>query len=227
MRNYLLTTCLVMLPPIACADVINFDFTGRFSLGNTVILPISASLIYDTEAGLGNSDLSLSVEGFLFGSTPVFHDITMSRIEGSNLLDGYALVDWNGIKNMSHHLEWDASGMFNAIAFGLEVGDTISGTNLIRNGIVVKDVESVTPFSDSFQNANNLQGYAPIAATSNSRGLGDETPFPGVVAHIDIGSGNSLHVTGYSVSAVPVPAAVWLFGSGLLGLIGVARRKKV
>ena len=26
-------------------------------------------------------------------------------------------------------------------------------------------------------------------------------------------------------SAVPVPAAVWLFGSGLLGLIGVVRRK--
>lgn len=26
--------------------------------------------------------------------------------------------------------------------------------------------------------------------------------------------------------AVPVPAAVWLFGSGLLGLVGVARRKK-
>ena len=28
------------------------------------------------------------------------------------------------------------------------------------------------------------------------------------------------------VGAVPVPAAAWLFGSGLLGLIGVARRKK-
>jgi len=27
------------------------------------------------------------------------------------------------------------------------------------------------------------------------------------------------------VSAVPVPAAMWLFGSGLLGLVGVARRK--
>jgi hypothetical protein len=24
---------------------------------------------------------------------------------------------------------------------------------------------------------------------------------------------------------VPVPAAIWLFGSGLLGLVGVARRK--
>ena len=29
------------------------------------------------------------------------------------------------------------------------------------------------------------------------------------------------------LSAVPVPAAVWLFGSGLLGLIGVARRNKL
>jgi hypothetical protein len=27
-------------------------------------------------------------------------------------------------------------------------------------------------------------------------------------------------------SAIPVPAAVWLFGSGLVGLVGVARRKK-
>jgi len=29
------------------------------------------------------------------------------------------------------------------------------------------------------------------------------------------------------VSAVPLPAAVWLFGSGLLGLVGMARRKNV
>lgn len=31
---------------------------------------------------------------------------------------------------------------------------------------------------------------------------------------------------GLSVVTIPVPAALWLFGSGLLGLIGVARRKK-
>ncbi len=30
-----------------------------------------------------------------------------------------------------------------------------------------------------------------------------------------------------NISTVPVPAAIWLFGSGLLGLVGVARGKKV
>jgi len=30
-----------------------------------------------------------------------------------------------------------------------------------------------------------------------------------------------------TLSAVPIPATIWLFGSGLLGLIGIARRKKV
>lgn len=29
------------------------------------------------------------------------------------------------------------------------------------------------------------------------------------------------------IDAVPVPAAVWLFGSGLIGLVGVARRRKM
>ena len=30
----------------------------------------------------------------------------------------------------------------------------------------------------------------------------------------------------WAVSAVPIPPALWLFGSGLLGLIGITRRKK-
>ena len=29
-----------------------------------------------------------------------------------------------------------------------------------------------------------------------------------------------------TVEAIPIPAAVWLFGSGLIGLVGVARKKK-
>ena len=58
--------------------------------------------------------------------------------------------------------------------------------------------------------ANYILNYsANVPATSAN--------FPGVAY--------KLHLEG-KVSAVPVPAAVWLFGSGLLGLVGVARRKK-
>jgi len=39
------------------------------------------------------------------------------------------------------------------------------------------------------------------------------------------GSGATADSLTLNVGAVPVPAAVWLFGSGLLGLVGVARRK--
>jgi hypothetical protein len=41
-----------------------------------------------------------------------------------------------------------------------------------------------------------------------------------------VGSNYSWAVHVGNVGAVPVPAAVWLFGSGLLGLIGMSRRKK-
>jgi hypothetical protein len=35
-----------------------------------------------------------------------------------------------------------------------------------------------------------------------------------------------LKTTGLALTTVPVPAAAWLFGSGLLGLAGIARRRK-
>ncbi len=36
----------------------------------------------------------------------------------------------------------------------------------------------------------------------------------------------SIAFDNFSITPVPVPAAIWLFGSGLIGLIGIARRKK-
>jgi len=41
------------------------------------------------------------------------------------------------------------------------------------------------------------------------------------------GSKGEYHTTGLAVTSVPVPAAAWLFGSGLIGLVGVSRRRKV
>ena len=55
------------------------------------------------------------------------------------------------------------------------------------------------------------------------------------IAYIEAGTGNEITVQNVArsgvvvfaeVQTVPVPAAIWLFGSGLLGLVGIARRKK-
>ena len=64
-----------------------------------------------------------------------------------------------------------------------------------------------TPIADGTTQA----GFIFYAPSPNS-------PFIAFGANGIIGQGNT--------SVVPVPAAVWLFGSGLLGLAGVARRRK-
>ena len=54
------------------------------------------------------------------------------------------------------------------------------------------------------------------------------TGFADTTGDFSITMNQSGEVTSFSSSAsvvVPVPAAVWLFGPGLLGLVGVARRK--
>lgn len=37
--------------------------------------------------------------------------------------------------------------------------------------------------------------------------------------------GNAATALVYIPSSVPIPSSVWLFGSGLIGLVGLARRK--
>lgn len=54
---------------------------------------------------------------------------------------------------------------------------------------------------------------------------GDNDGIPGTKMTAGPFAGFSPVFTGPAVQAVPVPAALWLFGSGLVGLASVARRK--
>jgi len=63
----------------------------------------------------------------------------------------------------------------------------------------------------------NLEGIGTISGNGF-----DVTPTSWTLSANDTGNSYSMTI---AATAVPIPAAVWLFGSGLLGLIGIARKK--
>ena len=82
-------------------------------------------------------------------------------------------------------------------------------------------------------NSNSVDSTFPIDIW-NALGVGTAAA-PDNTASVDFnvlvlapagGSGYFDSIEANQVSAIPVPAAVWLFGTGLLGLVGIARRRK-
>lgn len=61
--------------------------------------------------------------------------------------------------------------------------------------------------------------------SSGDSGYGCEVPPTSITSLITTEATSSMGMWVVSTSYIPVPAAVWLFGSGLIGLIAVAKRK--
>jgi len=104
------------------------------------------------------------------------------------------------------------------------VGDTCSGTGALGGTDGMKGNLPMGPLPV----ATSTLDTDGVSITGDD-GIGgsemDNGPFSGFNANFDM---TSVTMTNYTPtpSAVPVPAAVWLFGSGLVGLAGIARRRK-
>jgi hypothetical protein len=70
--------------------------------------------------------------------------------------------------------------------------------------------------------------FAPVTGSANNYFLWSNsyTGGPASIGNGGIVEWGHIVAPNFSAAVVPLPAAVWLFGSGLLGLIGVARRRK-
>jgi len=98
----------------------------------------------------------------------------------------------------------------------------------------IVDVSSVSVGGISNNVPVTIDGFGSILDTSidttNSWTEISDISAIGSISQIDItlleSSITSFQFEYENVAAVPVPAAVWLFGSGLIGLVGVARRKQ-
>lgn len=99
--------------------------------------------------------------------------------------------------------------------------DDLTGTQTVGD-VTLTDIQSLYWSGTEFTPSLSAYCPLPICVWEYDFGFGGSSI---------TGSGFSGHYgwavrSGDVISAVPIPAAVWLFGSGLVGLLGIARRKK-
>jgi hypothetical protein len=122
--------------------------------------------------------------------------------------------------NGSINLTLGITGLVNGAGNDLvlfEIGAPDSFSVAINGG----SPQAVSTFNTGFLTTSGAQLNAAVIDASNF-GITDGA----AVSSIDVGlfkGGASFALAG-GLTAVPVPAAVWLFGSGLVGLAGIARK---
>jgi hypothetical protein len=92
------------------------------------------------------------------------------------------------------------------------------------------DLAQIFYIGDGITGGGDFQSFiAPTGATRLFLGIPDGFGFGGAPGAYDDNDGRYVVRIGINEapSAVPVPAAVWLFGTALIGFVGMSRRKKV
>jgi len=109
--------------------------------------------------------------------------------------------------------------IWDSILSAISVGGCQTGNPANNDGFSGCD-----PDQDGIDDTINT-GIALITATDNTYILDYFANIPAGDPSNFGGGALTLHLEGKIIHAVPVPAAVWLFGSGIVGLSGIARRR--
>ena len=132
-------------------------------------------------------------------------------VESASVSGSGTLTIIDGIYTLTADLVW--VDIFSA---GTAGGANISGTANLTN----------IQYDDGFSNiGTNADLLALFNGGSGVQTLTYQFGSPMSLTQL-FTSGATTSFSG-NITPIPVPAAVWLFGSGLLGLVGVARRKSV
>ncbi len=170
----------------------------------------SAAVIIDFSTGLAGSGGTISYDG--------------TDVVGTDILIGALLVEGapqgNGVYTADALLDFDTAA------------NTISITGTVDTLVGV----STTLLSGSFDNFD----YSVVGTNEVFSGSGPDVKACALTCELGIAPGTPFYFFGFSIEAangmvvstdivntvIPVPAAVWLFGTGLLGLVAVARRRR-
>ena len=170
-----------------------------------------------------------------------FIDVTYNATSDELTASGFALeLDDDG----SVPAEAIAGGTFDLSATIDDAGNLVGGTIAIggtvaslgfNSGTLLTGTLTAFGFPDAGSNpfeflfdvtggdAAALYGGGSVPAGVILSGTGFGGNFTSDFDNLSSGTGTGIAVA--NVGTVPVPAALWLFGSGLLGLTGLARRR--
>ena len=149
-------------------------------------------------------------------------DVTYGDFGMNALPDGPGGVnDWSGVLPMG------TSGVLIADAFNFN--NLFGMVDILANGSGLSGDETaidLTNFAVDYNGTNIPQSPDAGSLTQTIGGGNFSADWSALIVGGPFdGNTGYWHMEG-TYSVVPVPAAAWLFGSGLVGLVGVARRRK-
>ena len=151
----------------------------------------------------------------LFETTQSFDLIKDTPTQGL-LNTGSFVVDFTGSGSTGNTVTSSASR-----SFDLTVASSVYNSNISQDyTYLIGDSSDSVTFAAGQTVTIDLGANGLLDITPNSTPTISDTG--GAPATITINGTFLLH----DVPAIPIPPTVWLFGSGLLGLVGMARRKK-
>ena len=247
-----MTLALGVASTTASADQIAMNFDGLFSLGSAagVIQVNSDSALesgyrtavagtgsFDTVSGSGTAQIdafSFFGGGLASATNTTFQAIGDGLGGAGPLVAGEMGFNWNGNAGIPVTAIFDASGFFGSIGavgttwtVGTGCGGCATSTtagwsiSIPVIGTFTGQIGAVPMAMTNFNTAGTTLGNLfPLVDDGVAGSPMTTAPFAGFNADFDFTTINAANV------AVPVPAAVWLFGSGLIGLVGVARRRR-
>lgn len=174
-----------------------YTASSLFDSGNTPLADSPNNVFKAFGPGSGATQSFAAIAGDVFSGSAVGQNFVGDAFnEPGKLLLQIVFRDANG------GFAGTAAGGNAAPGFNVFDGNTIDWTNPTDNFWTILGV-GTAPAPD---NTASVDFNVLVLAPSGGSGFFDSASFDKTV--------------------VPVPAAVWLFGSGLIGLIGIARRRK-
>jgi len=231
------------------ADTVNVDADSRLEVnggGSSVGNLTNEGVVVISQQGRlsggtytqNTSNASTTVDGVLNANV----DVTDGELTGSGTINGNAINGGSigpgqspGILTVAGNYTQTEFGTLHIEIGGLFAGDEYDVLNIggdaFLGGVLDVDLYDfggglfAPSLGDTFDflTAETIMGeFDLLSLMGLGNGLGWQLDY----LYDEIGTTDVARLTIVEVSAVPVPAAVWLFGSGLIGLAGIARRKK-